>query len=77
MSHGDGFGRGATGVNLREAVWHEPMATRLVGIFAWTAEQAGCKSGGDSPFPRRTRLLEQDAGRSARQGDALARADDT
>ena len=43
MSHGDSLGRGATGVNLREAVWHEPMATRLVGIFAWTAEQAGCK----------------------------------
>jgi ureidoglycolate hydrolase len=38
MSHGESLGRGATGVNLREAVWHEPMATRRVGIFAWTAE---------------------------------------
>jgi hypothetical protein len=43
MSHGDSLGRGARVVNLREAVWHEPMATSRVGIFAWTSEQAGCK----------------------------------
>jgi hypothetical protein len=43
MSHGNSLGRGARVVNLREAVWHEPMATRRVGIFAWSAEQAGCK----------------------------------